>query len=1144
MSALKSELIKQLSQAHLQQEQAILTGIPLDLLIGQLCQIKESKHVIFIPDSYMAQAAQLASQNNNIVFWHQEIDPYLSGISSYALFEGLYSILNTIYFNNSAELLLIPQRCLSLTWPEFSEFKNHSLEIKKGDLWEIDQLVAELIKCGYKPGLAGKLTPGQFAERGETLDIMTLTKDCYRIVFFDIEIEFIRLFDLDSFRTVPEKQLTSVIIFPLPLFFCQEANLHKVRDLIPQISVGQKSRLEFRQWFFNEINLQQLPGQLFYYFPYLFKTQMSLQENFKTFGFKTIFFAWHANQPFFQQFLNQQNDIYPEALNSSSSQLLLPPPEKFFLPTIKLDHALLVEEMKNSQLNLTIHWDIIPLEQYLKENNLYSTNNRTSKLENLSQWLKSNPSYLKNILIFYTTSDVKEKFGTVIDSKWQNLGFNYTWHAQGLKKSYINVYENCLYLAADEFIYSTQKIKPKRKNNDLFAEHLATLKEGDFVVHQDHGVGIYLGIQNLELTGSKATDYLVLKYQNDDKIYVPIYKLNLIQKFADSSSESKPSDLRNKKFEQERERARSSAKKLAFDLIKIEAERKLAKGYAFNPPDELFEEFEKSFPYTETPDQYQAIDDVIKDMCSTQPMDRLICGDVGFGKTEVAMRAAFKAILDKKQVALLVPTTILSLQHFNNFKRRFQPFSVEVRQLSRLCTPKEMKESIQLLKEGKVDIIVGTHKILSKDVSFSDLGLVIIDEEHRFGVSDKEKLKLLRSNTDFLTLSATPIPRTLQMSFLGIRSLSLIQSPPPERKSIQSAVILNDDILIKTAIENELKRKGQVFYIHNKVQDIELIYQHIHRLVPKARIVIAHGQMDEKQLEKHINDFYAQKYDILLATTIVESGIDIPNANTMIINHAHAFGLAQLHQLRGRIGRSDQIAYCYFVVPKEISISELSDRRLQVLQKYTDVGSGFAIANSDLEIRGAGELLGAEQSGHIGNIGLELYMELLQESMNEIKGEKSILGHKIEIVLNLPTFIPHHYMQDESIRLKYYKLLSNIRNDKDLSAIEEEIAEIYGPIPEPLVHLLLTIKIRNCIEKLGITHFICQKEMVHLKFNPQYMETNPIIAKQLISYFLSHPKKYKFNNPQSVSYKSNVNFTADLLLEFAQQLKLIIMDKG
>ena len=518
------------------------------------------------------------------------------------------------------------------------------------------------------------------------------------------------------------------------------------------------------------------------------------------------------------------------------------------------------------------------------------------------------------------------------------------------------------------------------------------------------------------------------------------------------------------------------------------------------------------------------------------PMDHLVCGDVGFGKTEVAMRAAYKAVLDHKQVAVLVPTTVLALQHYYSFKERFKNFAVNIEFLSRFKSPKETTKIKSDLEKGEIDIVIGTHKLLSDKIKYADLGLVVVDEEQRFGVGHKEKLKVLKKSVDFLTMTATPIPRTLQLAFLGLRELSLIKTAPPKRQSIKTYLIKEDDRTIQAAIDKELIRGGQVFIVHNKVQDMENYVAYIRDLAPSAKIIFAHGQLPEKELETRMQKFYNNEYQILISTTIIESGIDIPNANTMIIDRADTFGLAQLHQLRGRIGRSDKKAYAYFVIPKHRSLTQIAEKRLKALQTYAEVGSGFNIATCDLEIRGAGDILGGEQSGHIEAIGLELYMELLKEAIAELKGEKRIGNRNIEISAPFPSYIPNDYIENSDERLKTYKKLSNCTDIESLKKMEEDLLDIYGAHPTPLKNLFALLESRNILQQTGLSSCKVVGTSVIYQFDKAILDSDVQLRNKVVEIFLSQPKKYQFTPDYKVHYGHGSEVDGDTLISLAQNI--------
>ncbi|MEK7828614.1 MAG: transcription-repair coupling factor, partial [Deltaproteobacteria bacterium] len=572
-----------------------------------------------------------------------------------------------------------------------------------------------------------------------------------------------------------------------------------------------------------------------------------------------------------------------------------------------------------------------------------------------------------------------------------------------------------------------QKVKrrpPPSHKIDAFLTQLQDLNIGDFIVHTIHGIGIYQGLKRLKIEDIE-NDFLLLEYQGGDKLYLPVQRLHLVGKYRGVEGKKPEIDkLGSTRWEKTKGRVKKIAEEMAKGLLELYAARKVVEGFSFSGGDRLFSEFEASFEYDETPDQLSAIEDVLKDMEEPRPMDRLICGDVGYGKTEVAMRAAFKAVMDNRQVAVLVPTTLLAQQHYLTFKNRFAAYPVTIEVLSRFRSPKEQKYILKRLANGEVDIIIGTHRLLQKDVVVKDLGLIIVDEEHRFGVSHKERLKQMKRQVDVLTLTATPIPRTLHMSLAGIRDLSIINTPPEDRLAIKTVVAKFDDELIRDAVRRELARGGQVFFVHNRVESIAQMADYLKRLIPEARIAVAHGQMKEKGLEKVMADFINKGYDILLSTSIIESGLDIPSANTILINRADRFGLAEVYQLRGRVGRSSHRAYAYLLTPPELILAEDAKKRLKALQELSDLGAGFRLAAHDLEIRGAGELLGAKQSGQIAEVGFEMYTQLLEDAIKELKGENIEKEIEPEINLRVSAYIPENYIPDERQRLFIYKRIA------------------------------------------------------------------------------------------------------------------------
>jgi transcription-repair coupling factor (superfamily II helicase) len=623
--------------------------------------------------------------------------------------------------------------------------------------------------------------------------------------------------------------------------------------------------------------------------------------------------------------------------------------------------------------------------------------------------------------------------------------------------------------------------RARRSAAKAFLSDLRDLKVGDLVVHVDNGIGEFVGLKEMTVGPNETLEFLELRYYGDDKLFVPVSRLDLIQKY---SGGAKPNldRLGGTTWEKAKTRVKKAMRDMAEELLKLYAARKAVAGHAFNADTHWQEEFESAFPFDLTADQMTAIEDIKRDMESPTPMDRLLCGDVGYGKTEVSMRAAFKAVMDGKQVAFLAPTTVLAFQHVKTLGERFASFPVRIDLLSRFRTKQEQKATLADLAAGKVDIVVGTHRLLSKDVVFRDLGLLVVDEEQRFGVAHKEKIKQLRKKVDVLTMTATPIPRTLNMSLVGIRDMSIIETPPKDRLAIQTNVVKFDQNVITRAVRNELARGGQIYFVHNRVESIFSIGSLLARLVPEAKIVVGHGQLGEHDLEKAMIDFMARRFDILLATTIVENGLDIPNVNTIIINRADRYGLSQLYQLRGRVGRSDRPAYAFLLVPPETSLSAVAKKRLAAIREFSDLGSGFRVAALDLEIRGAGNLLGGQQSGHIDAIGFEMYMKLLEQAVRELKGEEVEDESRASVNLGIDIRIDDEYVPDMAQRLVLYRKVAAARSETEIGEVLDEIADRYGPLRDSVLNLAAYGRIRVMADKLGIESIDRQGSAVVMKF--------------------------------------------------------------
>ncbi|WP_408098355.1 transcription-repair coupling factor [Peredibacter sp. HCB2-198] len=1110
-------------------------------------QLFNSTHLIVCSDQDEAEEVfESLKHLKNVHFYpgHNH-SLYSSIMTSESALLARWSVLQRLQ-NNSVSIIVTTHEASVLLGPDRGFFQKNSFSIKKDDIISPFDLAKKLTDMGYFPASTIE-EPGTFSRRGEIFDIYPISHPPVRLQYFDDLIEEIFSIDLETQKTVRETTYNELALVPGAGYLTKDPYATMLRSRIPQAQPAFKNKYEARKQLLSRVSENQLFENYPLYIPLFFEKPETLID-FLPANAKITFINNENGQKNLELFLAGQAEDFEDLAEDVESSSVIPAIENFYLPQFpKTNLKTLFVDQLDIAVNLDtpfdkeLHLNFEKLKSYLQTKLQISGSVPDNKYEYIKGSLKVLRKELNvhgHLVVNYKSENARQELQYLLEeNKLTEIGTRLQFVYGKLDEGFYYKNENIFVLSEGDF-FSVKKKKTKQvkaTNKDLFAEQLATLKINDYVIHRDHGIGIYKGLETIQ-TGDQQNDYLVILYEDNDKVYVPVYKLNLVQKHADSSSGLKVASLKSKKFAELKTKARGSVKKLAFDLLKLQAERKLRGGYPYSPPDHLFKEFELSFAFEETPDQSKAIQDVLDDMQQQYPMDRLVCGDVGFGKTEVAMRAAMKAVLDKKQVVLLVPTTVLALQHYHSFKKRFENFPVNVDMISRFKTAKQKNETMGLVAEGKVDILIGTHAVLSDKLEFHDLGLLIIDEEHRFGVAHKEKLKVLKTGVDVLTMTATPIPRTLQLSFLGIRDLSLIQTAPPRRQAIKTYIIKEDDLTLKSAIEKELSRGGQIYYVHNRVHDIEEHEIYLKKLVPSARISVTHGQMNERELEKRINDFYDHKSDILLATTIIESGIDIPNANTMIIDRADTYGLAQLHQLRGRIGRSDRKAYAYFIVPENRVISETAQRRLHALQTYAEMGSGFALASSDMEIRGAGDILGAEQSGHIEAIGLEFYMDLLQEAIQEIRGEQKVSVKNIEIQAPFSAYIPNGYIPDHALRLKYYKRLSNCSDLNRLEDIITELNDAFGMTPKELEALYSILRSRIIFQPLGLRLVKVGGTQIALFFDQEILNHNHQLRDKMLNFFMNKPKLYKINPDSSVNALFKETVSHNTLLEFAKHI--------
>ncbi|MCO4793090.1 MAG: transcription-repair coupling factor [Bacteriovoracaceae bacterium] len=1112
--------------------------------------LKRGHHVFIAPNQERAEL--LYSELSRTVPHYKirlypglENSPYGGAVSSEVNLFKRFRVLEELQQAKEKLIIIASFDALPLKVPPKDFFKSFALNIEVSDVISPYELAEKLTEMGYSSSTSVE-EPGTFCRKGEVFDIFPLAHNPVRLHYFDDMIEEIFEIDQETQRTLKDSPIENLKIGVSPGAFTQSELSQNLRSALPIPSPKFKEKFEHRKSIFQSLSDGFLFEDYPVYTPLFFKETSTLLNYLDETTVITLFQEIEISQNF-SHLIDLYESEFELDCEDPESEGLLPSPDHLYdfsfyesltdFSILKVNDVHIVESIDQStSQQVELH------------------------LENSRSWFNRtiNPAqprteYVKDVFNF-----IKNEFlhkGEIVFSVKTEAGKNEIIHLLELMefpedlKRRVNFVKHRLdkgfyypsgpvLVISEGDLFSTKQTKTKHVRHqdlDLFAEQLGTLKEGDYVVHNEHGVGKYLGLESLTHGGQEA-DFVVLEYTSQDKIYVPVYKLNLIQKHADAGSTAHIDSLRTARFSKAKQRAKSGIKKLAIDLLRLQAERQNAHAFSFSPPDHDFKEFELSFPFDETPDQIMAIDDVIDSMQKAKPMDHLVCGDVGFGKTEVAMRASYKAVLDNKQVAILVPTTVLALQHYHSFKERFKDFAVNINFLSRFKSAKESTAIKADLESGELDIIIGTHKLLSDKIKYSDLGLVVVDEEQRFGVGHKEKLKVLKKSVDFLTMTATPIPRTLQLAFLGLRNLSLIKTAPPKRQSIKTYLIKEDDRTIQAAIEKELVRGGQVFIVHNKVQDMENYVAHIKELVPDAKIIFAHGQLPEKELESRMQKFYNNEFQILVSTTIIESGIDIPNANTMIIDRADTFGLAQLHQLRGRIGRSDKKAYAYFVIPKNRNLTQIAEKRLKALQTYAEVGSGFNIATCDLEIRGAGDILGGEQSGHIEAIGLELYMELLKEAIAELKGEKRVGNKNIEISAPFPSYIPNDYIEDSGVRLKTYKKLSNCTDLNSLKTMEDDLLDIYGTQPGPLLNLFSLLESRNILQETGLSSLKVVGSAVVMQFDKVILESDIQLRNKIVEIFLSNPKKYQFTPDYKVHYAHGEEVDRDALISIAKNI--------
>lgn len=1033
--------------------------------------------------------------------------------------------------------------------------KKFTIEFKVGETVSMDNVISKLSAMGYErvEMIQGR---GQFAVRGGILDIYPLTSEYpYRLEFFDEEVDSIRQFLLEDQRSI--EKLDKVLVGPAREVVYDEKTAKNasiaIADELKQRQAVLKSlgNQELVQHLSEKVetHIEKLSNGLFFeaaelYISHLYPDLCTIMDYFES-RFISVLVEPGRIKEAQKNVAFEIEETYKGLLETGE---ILPSQAGIYYSPFEI-----LEGLKNHK---TLYFSMLP-KTYpeFEPHGLYSF-----------QFRSMAPLYGKlDLLVEEITRLKRRKYRIVLLSGTRERGEHLlrSLRGKGIEASVLmddsilqpgqvvvmpgsigGGFDNPtikLAIFSDTEIFGRakkQQTRPQAKAKGKKITDYQELHVGDYVVHVSHGIGKYLGVESLEV-GGHIKDYFALMYAGGDKLYVPTNQVDLIQKYVGPDDTAvRLHKLGGNEWNKTKNKAKASVKQMAEELLKLYAARESMKGFAFSADTPWQVEFQDMFPYEETPDQLAAIEEVKKDMESPRPMDRLLCGDVGYGKTEVAMRAAFKAVMDNKQVAVLVPTTVLAEQHFHTFHERFKPFPVNVESISRFKSTAQQKHILTRLKTGEIDIIIGTHRLLQKDVKFKDLGLLIVDEEQRFGVSHKEKIKQLKKNVDVLTLTATPIPRTLHMAMSGVRDMSIIETPPEDRFPIQTYVVEHNESLIRDAIIRELSRGGQVYYVYNRVQTIHEEAQNLKHLVPEARFAVAHGQMNENELEEVMLGFYDHDFDVLVCTTIIETGLDIPNANTLIVTSADRMGLAQLYQLRGRVGRSNRQAFAYLTYKKDKVLSEAAEKRLSAIREFTEFGSGFKIALKDLEIRGAGNILGMEQHGHMMAVGYDLYTKLLAAAVKELKGEKQEEKIRPVLELDISAYISDEYISNAALKMEIYRRIASVDSIEEADDLEDEVEDRFGDIPEPTRNLIMISRIRVLAAQLGIESIIQKGDIINMKFH----ETSKLTPQLLmaINAVLDRQVNIIGTNAPTIAVKTRGNKSTKLLFRIQKILDEIM----
>ncbi|OZM55841.1 transcription-repair coupling factor [Lottiidibacillus patelloidae] len=1084
-------------------------------------------HNLFQAQKLYDDLSELVSENEIFLYPVNDLIASEIAIASPELKGQRLEVLNH-WSRENRGIVIVPVAGFRRILPPKAMWKSSQISLLLGEEIDLDHFLGMMLGMGFER-TSMVTTPGQFSIRGGIIDIYPLTEENpVRIELFDTDIDSLRYFDAESQRSF-EKTLEQITYGPAKetLLFDEQYDraamllkeelaktLKTVKDKKIQGLLSEQIGHELEQ-----LQQHQPIDQYYKYMSLYYEKKHSLLDYLPKDGLVLI---------------DELSRVYDAAERLEKEEAewqttLLT--QGGFLANFNLSHSF--QELM-AQNNKPIIYFTFMMRHVTNTNPQKLINLPSQSMQNfhgqlhllkneLDRWQRANQTVvflaadqerakrLRNALYDYKIEADISRDGIINSERPQIIASSVS---AGFELPMLK-----LVVITESEVFKQRVRKPVKKQKMSNAERIKSyseLKVGDYVVHVNHGIGKYLGIKTLDMNGIHK-DYLHLKYAGNDQLYVPVDQIEQVQKFVGSEGKDpKIYALGGSDWKKVKNKVRSSVEDIADDLIKLYAAREAAKGYAFSEDSSEQREFEDSFPYQETDDQIRTINEIKKDMEDTKPMDRLLCGDVGYGKTEVAIRAAFKAIVDGKQVAFLVPTTILAQQHYETLTERFQDHAINIGLLSRFRTKAQQAETTKGLKAGTVDIVVGTHRLLSKDVTYRDLGLLIIDEEQRFGVKHKEKLKQLKTNVDVLTLTATPIPRTLHMSLLGVRDLSVIETPPENRYPVQTYVVESNPGLIREAIEREMARDGQVFYLYNKVEGIEKKAESLSMLAPEAKIAYAHGQMNENELEAVILDFLEGHYDVLVSTTIIETGVDIPNVNTLIVEDADKMGLSQLYQLRGRVGRSNRVAYAYFTYQRDKVLTEVAEKRLQAIKEFTELGSGFKIAMRDLAIRGAGNLLGAQQHGYIDSVGFDLYSQMLQEAIEEKRGlKKEEKTPDVELNLEVDAYIPDHYIEDSKQKIDMYKRFRALQTKEDIFDLQSDMIDRFGEYPGEVEDLFRVASIKILSQKHKVESISERRNVIEILFTEEGSnETDPALLYGAVTDF-----GRKFQSPILIDHK-------------------------